>query len=78
MKFKINDETLKAATNCTKKFSCLDSDCNTMCKVKAAINDSFFFIECQVAEYCAYKKNFGGECYCICPTRKEIFNKYRQ
>ena len=77
MKLHISDESLRAATHCGKGFSCLDGDRKDICKVEACINKTVYLVKCFNDDYCFYKKSFGMEHYCVCPVRKEIYDKYK-
>jgi hypothetical protein len=77
MKIEI-DESIKAlAKDCKTDFLCLISEDHTICKVKNCVEGKVHFIECKEHMDCSYKKSFGYGCYCNCPVRKEIFNKYK-
>lgn len=72
------DKIIIAETlNCNKNFDCLNSNTPVCCKVEDCINDEVHFIKCLEKLLCTYKLSFGESFICICPTRKEIFNKYR-
>jgi hypothetical protein len=47
------------------------------CKVENCINEKVHFIKGVDNLSCSYKMSFGDSFFCTCPTRKEIFNKYR-
>lgn len=77
MRFLINDETLQATTDCEKGFSCLNGKIYDLCKVESCINEKVHFIKCANDGYCTYQDPFGYDFVCACPTRKEIYNKYK-
>lgn len=70
----ILDETI----HCNHNFECLKNEDHFCLKAKVirTVNGKIYFINC--AEYCNnYKIDFGNSTVCHCPTRKEIFNKYK-
>lgn len=78
MKFEISDEIIEATTECRKGFRCLREPVECLCKVEACIRDSVHFIRCEHILFCSYKIPFGKGYVCSCPTRKEIFNRYKE
>ena len=76
MEIKIDEDTLKSTTKCEKNFSCL-KDQNGLCKVEYYIPDIVYFAKCNEHISCRYKKGYGNSFFCSCPTRKEIYIKYK-
>ena len=76
MKIMISDKTLKETKDCLKNFICLEGNKENICKVRDCLNKRLYFIECLQYEPCTYQKHFGGNTYCACPTRKEIYDKH--
>ena len=75
---KIDKETLAKTNHCAKNFECLKNE-NHFCKIRkvlSCINSKVIFVNC--TEVCHYKMSFGFNSICNCPTRKEIFNKYKK
>jgi hypothetical protein len=73
------DKRIVAGTfNCLNNFDCLNNDKHVYCKVESCINHKIHFIENIDKSLCNYKMSFGDSFICTCPTRKEIFNQYRQ
>ncbi len=73
---KVNPEILKNTTECKKDFSCLSGNRTDLCKVELNVNDKIHFVKCLSDEPCDYKKSFGYSFICICPVRKELYNRY--
>ncbi len=71
---KMNEDILKTATKCKKNLSCLSG--TDICKVESCIEDKIHFIKCMNSEPCDYRISFGYSYVCICPVRKELFNRY--
>jgi hypothetical protein len=71
---KILDETI----HCTNEFECLKNE-NYICiitKVGHCIDGKVHFVNCN--KVCNYSMSVGGSTICNCPTRKEIYNKYKK
>ena len=74
----IDKKIISATRNCLRNFSCLNSDIPVYCKVVNCINKKVHFVKYVDESLCNYKISFGNSIICTCPTRKEIFNQYRQ
>ena len=72
---KIEEQIITKTTHCEKNFDCLKSDKHHCCKVKYCVNKEVHFINCANNINCSYKMIFGNSFICICPVRKEIYNK---
>ncbi len=72
----IDEEVLKNTTKCKKNFSCLSDIRNNLCKVELNIDNKIHFVKCMSSEPCNYRISFGYSFVCICPVRKELFNRY--
>jgi hypothetical protein len=77
MAFKIDKSTLKITTKCKKENSCLSKERKDLCRVEHCVEGEIHFIECLNKKPCDYQKSFGSSFYCSCPTRKELYNKYK-
>jgi hypothetical protein len=73
----INEEIIKKTTRCTKKLSCLAGDRDDLCKVEFCVEEKIHFIKCLDKQPCNYRIPFGYSHVCICPVRKELYNKYK-
>lgn len=76
-KFIIGDQIVKATKNCEKNFSCLKLDDAGMGKVVFCLNCKLHGINCKNETSCAYKLSADERTFCTCPTRKEIYFKYK-
>jgi len=72
----INEEYLKNTTKCKKDFSCLSGKRKDLCKVELNVEDKIHFVKCMSREPCSYRISFGYSFVCLCPVRKELFNRY--
>ncbi len=81
MRIRIGKDILTKTTKCGKSFSCLSSKRRDLCKVGSKLEscegETALFCEPNNDEFCAYKRPFGDYCICDCPTRKEIYNRYK-
>ena len=77
MKYQASDGAQKATTKCTKAFACLKENGTPLCAVEHCINGEIYFLKCLRDIICSYQNSFGTGHYCTCPTRKELFNKYK-
>lgn len=73
----VSDESLRATTHCEKRFSCLTEDRKDLCQVEYCVNESVHFIKYLKNDSCCYQQAFGAGHFCACPTRKELFNRYK-
>ncbi len=73
---KISEETVKMAGKCKKNYSCLSEKGADICKVELNVEDKIHFVKCMSIEPCSYRISFGYSYVCICPVRKELFNRY--
>jgi hypothetical protein len=75
---KVNDFILKGTTKCEKDFSCLSSDKECLCKVVSSNKSSCVELEQRPVDSCNYSFHFNASMYCLCPTRNEIYNRYKK
>jgi hypothetical protein len=74
----IDEDIKKNTTKCKKDFKCLRDNNYELCKVIESVRDNVLFIECLEMQPCSYKTVFGYSSYiCSCPTRKEIYRRYK-
>ncbi len=73
----IDKNIIADTVKCEKNFDCLTGNNHVYCQVESCINKEVHFIGCVDNLNCSYKMFFGDSFICTCPTRKEIFNKYR-
>jgi hypothetical protein len=72
----VSEDTLENTTKCAKGFSCLYGEGQPFCEVEYAIGDEVLFVE-YTDGACRYWMPFGFSSVCNCPTRREIYNRYR-
>ena len=73
--YEIDQSIILQAANCDMDFICLTEKAHPSCKVESCIGCSVHFIE-KLERNCNFNQAFGNGHVCICPVRKEIYNKY--
>ena len=74
---KIDEGVLKKTIKCKKDFSCLSGDKNRLCDVMDSIVSDMVRIALQSDKICSYRLSYGYSYYCLCPTRCEIYKRYK-
>ena len=74
---KVSDAILKQTADCRLDFQCLSGKHKIHCKVSRMVGGSTFFVKCRSLETCNYQKRFGEAFVCTCPTRIEIYKRYK-
>jgi len=72
----ISEGILNKTDKCEKDFSCLSSNKEGICKVESVINEGMKIVKCK-GPSCYYSISYGYSSICNCPTRNEIFNKFK-
>lgn len=78
MELYVSEDIKNTTIKCNKKFSCLTNNGSNLCKIISSYNCSVFYILCNNEIACEYKHLLNERTYCNCPTRKEIYNKYKK
>lgn len=76
---KVDTEILKKTVRCQHGFECLvneSSKCLSMV-IERNVGGKFLFANCS-NNLCHYHMHFGKSVICTCPTRVEIFSKYKK
>ena len=76
MKIEVSEDTIKSTTCYKKNFPCMTGKGEDLCTVEPVIPKGLLYIKCS-NKYCSYKMSFGSTYICICPTRKEIYDRYK-
>jgi hypothetical protein len=74
---KIAETTLKRTLSCKKDFCCLTGSREYLCEVVSSVGSSMVQIKAVSQRSCKYYVPFGSASYCVCPTRNELFNRYK-
>jgi hypothetical protein len=75
--FKINESVLKKTINCNNGFRCLAGNRESLCDVVGSVGSSMVQIKSEFHPHCKYRVPFDSFDYCLCPTRTELYNRYR-
>jgi hypothetical protein len=73
---RITEDILKMADKCRKHHSCLSGENDNLCKVELNVDDKIHFVKCLSQAFCPYRISFGYSYVCLCPVRKELFDRY--
>ena len=77
-KLKIDDEILRKTTKCGNGFTCLSGDDKCLNDIEDSVGHAVCFVRCN-SEDCSYYVSHGFlGAVCSCPTRVEIFKRYRK
>ncbi|MCI5162639.1 MAG: hypothetical protein D3917_11610 [Candidatus Electrothrix sp. AX5] len=77
IKITVSNKTKSMAAKCKKKTSCLEKKGEEICEVKKCLLESALYVIFNKKEPCNYHYSIGGDSFCGCPVRKEIFKKYK-
>ncbi|OGV81210.1 MAG: hypothetical protein A3K19_22505 [Lentisphaerae bacterium RIFOXYB12_FULL_65_16] len=79
MEFAVAQEVRRKTNRCESDFACLACQPQCLCPVVSAIDGGVLFIEpkCEQKMFCTYRMQFGNGTMCTCPTRKELYHRYR-
>ncbi len=77
--FHVSEEVLSQTTKCPKHFQCLTRKPKTMCCIDGVIDKyNGLFIRKKLRKNCPYMTLFGYYSYiCTCPTRRELYIRYK-
>lgn len=73
--YKIDQKIIGQTTKCDKEFACLKEHGNPCCIIDNCINGKVHFVK-ELKRQCFYSMCFGNSVVCLCPVRKEIYNKH--
>jgi len=78
VKLEIDELVVKKTNHCTHNFECLKNEnYHLIAKVERCLDGEILFVNCG-SRHCNYNMNFGNSTTCYCPTRKEIFKRYKK
>ena len=73
----VEKETLDHATKCRHGFECLNSEKWRNCSIEGALSGGLVVRDRCPQKVCYYSLYYGDSHYfCICPVRREIFQRY--
>ena len=74
---KIDKTVLDKTTRCINDFSCLSEERKCLCDVVASNEEDIVEIKSLPSRSCNYCISLDSARYCHCPTRVEIYNRYK-
>jgi len=74
---RLDKAVLHKTTHCINDFSCLSGEKTCLCDVVASNEEDIIEIKAQPARSCRYCIALESASYCHCPTRVEIYNRYK-
>jgi len=77
MFYKISEETINQITRCNNNFKCLNDDSFQICPLENPIEGVYFIRKVNPIHNTNYCLSFGGSYVCGCPTRKELYERYK-
>jgi len=78
MVYQIGVETRNKTTRCNNNFRCLHDDSFRICPVESKIKEDIYFIKAvNPMRGCNYCLAFGDSHICRCPTRSELYERYK-
>jgi len=77
MILQISDKTREETTKCPFSFQCLHNETRCVCIIERCFEGNGCFIKTVKPKVCPYKISFGYSYMCHCPTRIELYNRYK-
>jgi hypothetical protein len=74
----VDNQTIQKTTKCPSAFKCQRDDAYPLCAPESSIPGYGLFVRPPEANSCHYKMSFGNGFICTCPTRYEIFTRYKR
>ena len=74
---KIDEAVVKKTTKCHCGFSCLSKNKGCVCDVWSCIGNEMVQIKSNPSNSCTYHILFGDAHFCLCPTRSELYNRFK-
>jgi len=78
MAYQIRDKTKKQSTKCPYMFQCLNNETWITCSIERDIQKTFLVIKTKKDKStCPYCFSYVDSFYCNCPSRREIYQRYK-
>jgi len=79
MSLTINTEAVRKTTKCSSGFKCLTDETHPCCAPASTLIEGYgLFVHTARQHACPYKISFGNGFICYCPSRYEIFLRYKR
>jgi len=75
MYYEISDDARKCTRKCASDFQCLKKG-SSLCSITKVL-DKTFVIKGPKHFLCSYFLSYGDIFFCLCPTRHELYSRYR-
>ena len=76
MAIEIDEYILRATTKCKNNLSCLNGKEGCLCKINHNNGSHTIQIKGMPLTSCNYYLHIYSACYCLCPVRNELWNRY--
>ena len=77
MNKEIDMEIIDNTKQCPSYFQCLTEYGKPFCSVEDVVAGDVLFIKSPDGIRCNYNMTHGDRNFCLCPTRKELYRKYK-
>ena len=77
MKKVIAPDIIAETTKCCFNFQCLNASGKPHCEIVDTHFGNVFFVKCPSNLNCGYATPVGDSKLCVCPTREELYLKYK-
>ena len=78
MAYKVRDKTKVQTTKCSDNFACLNNDTWNTCSIEKDLQGAFLVIKTKKNKNtCPYCISYSDLFYCHCPSRREIYQRYK-
>ena len=74
---KIDEAVIRSTVNCQYGFRCLSGDTTCLCEVTDSIGYDMLEVNPKSDKDCCHRISLGKMNFCNCPTRVEIYNRYK-
>jgi hypothetical protein len=78
MAYQVSDKIRKQTTKCSYNFTCLNNDTWDTCSIERDVQRAFLAVKTKSNKStCPYWFSYGSSYHCTCPTRLEIYKRYK-
>lgn len=77
MTYLISEETKIHTTNCPCNFDCLKNENWSACSIEKELPGGLIVEKRCSEKICNYSLQYGSRCFCLCYTRREIYQRYK-
>jgi len=78
MSYQISEETRNKTTRCIHNFTCLTDKGFNLCSLDTKFMGDLYFVKTEMPkDNCNYCISFGNVFICSCPTRHELYERYK-